>query len=151
MDKAFELAQKAAQMGEVPVGAVVVQRDIESGLGECLIGSGFNQREQLNDPLGHAEVIALREASQCIQNWRLSDCILVVTLEPCLMCLAACQQARISEVIYGAMDRKGGACSLGYHFYEDSRIHHRLSVQFLNRPECGEILTDFFRLKVRNR
>ncbi|MEK6706146.1 MAG: nucleoside deaminase, partial [Bdellovibrionota bacterium] len=105
IDEALRLARSAAKLGEVPVGALVVNQEI--------IGRGFNKRERSNDPLAHAEMIALTSAAKKLGSWRLDGCILVATLEPCLMCLAACQQARIRKVIYGAKDPKGGAISLG--------------------------------------
>jgi tRNA(adenine34) deaminase len=91
--------------------------------------------------------MAISEAARRLGTWRLTDCVLVVTLEPCPMCLAACQQARIGEVIYGTADPKGGALSLGYCVHEDSRTHHRFPVSHSETDECREILRDFFRKK----
>src|SRR5690349_12340440 len=120
---ALELAEQAANEDEVPVGALIVFEN-------RIIGRGYNRREQDQNPLAHAEILAIQEASQSLQTWRLNDCTLVVTLEPCPMCLAACQQARIKHVIYGAKDPKGGALSLGYTLHEDTRTHHRFSVHY---------------------
>lgn len=140
MDEALQLARQAAAQDEVPVGAVVL-------LSGKVIGRGFNQRECKNDPLSHAELEAIREASQSLKSWRLENCTLVVTLEPCPMCLAAMQQARISHVVYGADDPKGGALSLGYRVHEDLRTHHRFSVEKRERRECSTLLSEFFKKK----
>jgi tRNA(adenine34) deaminase len=140
MDQALELARLAESQDEVPIGAVLVYRG-------KIIGEGHNQRETLQDPLSHAEIHALQDAAQKLGSWRLLDCELYVTLEPCPMCLAACQQARISKVIYGAHDPKGGAISLGYRLHEDARINHRFLVEYRENPACSQILTDFFRTK----
>lgn len=140
MKKALELAQRAAQEDEVPVGAIVVWKNE-------VIGQGYNLRETHQDPLAHAELMALRQAAQYLSSWRLNECQLYCTLEPCLMCLAASQQARVHEVIYGASDPKGGALSLGYCFHQDQRTNHRFQVSYLEMAECSEILTQFFKKK----
>ena len=137
LDEALKLAARAASEDEVPVGAVIVHDG-------KIIGRGYNRREQDQSPLAHAEVLAITEASQVLGSWRLLDCTLVVTLEPCPMCLAACQQARVKEVIYGASDAKGGALSLGYRLHEDSRSNHRFSVSQHTSTECSQILKEFF-------
>ncbi|MFZ9594663.1 MAG: nucleoside deaminase [Bdellovibrionia bacterium] len=137
MQIAMLLAQKAADEGEVPVGALVVQQG-------QIIGRGYNQRERCQNPLGHAEMIAIHEASQNLGSWRLTGCQLIVTLEPCPMCLGAAQQARIDEVIYGAQDKKGGALSLGYRLHEDTQFNHRFPVHHYPMAQCGEILSQFF-------
>jgi tRNA(adenine34) deaminase len=140
MSQAIALAQKAALEDEVPVGAVVVYQ-------EQVIGRGYNRREQDQNPLAHAEMMAIQEASLALKSWRLSNCILVVTLEPCPMCLAASQQARIKNLVYGAIDLKGGALSLGYKLNEDVRTNHRFSAHYLETSECSQILKDFFSKK----
>jgi tRNA(adenine34) deaminase len=112
-----------------------------------IIGRGYNQREQKQNPLAHAEIVAIQEASNKVGSWRLTGCVLVVTLEPCPMCLAASQQARVSQVIYGAADPKGGALSLGYRLNEDTRTNHRFSVTLIETPECSRILKEFFEKK----
>lgn len=142
MKQAFFLAEKAASEDEVPVGAVVIRDGM-------IIGQGYNRREKDQNPLAHAEIMAIQDASRNLSSWRLSECVLVVTLEPCMMCLAACQQARVKEVVYGAKDPKGGALSLGYCFNEDQRVNHRFEVIFAELPECGQILTSFFAKKRR--
>lgn len=138
--EALEEAKRAAAELEVPVGAVLVR----SGQ---VIARGRNQREKLQSPISHAEIHALLSGAEVMGSWRLLDCELFVTLEPCPMCLAACQQARISRVVYGARDPKGGAISLGYPLHEDARTNHRFNVEFLEDVECGGILTEFFRKK----
>lgn len=141
--EALVLARKAAAEDEVPVGAVIV-RDNE------IIGRGYNRREGLNNPIAHAEIIAIQEAATRMGSWRLIGCTLIVTLEPCPMCLAACQQARINEVIYCAHDSKGGAISMGYNLHSDNKTNHRFPVRFHENAECGKILTEFFREKRQN-
>lgn len=137
---ALEEAKRAAAESEVPVGAVLVH-------GGQVIARGRNQREKLQSPISHAEIHALLAGAEQLTTWRLLDCELFVTLEPCPMCLAACQQARISRVVYGARDPKGGAISLGYLLHEDARTNHRFKVEYREDAECGEILTAFFRRK----
>jgi tRNA(adenine34) deaminase len=140
LERALELARTAAQQDEVPVGAVVVHQGV-------IVGEGFNTREQDQNPLKHAELIAIEAASKALGSWRLVDCDLYVTLEPCPMCLSACQQARIRQVIYGARDEKGGAICLGYHIHEDPKVNHRFEVVHQPTPECAQVLKDFFALK----
>lgn len=141
MEEALLLARQAAEEDEVPVGAVILSPEGK------MIAQGYNRREQDQNPLAHAEILAIQAAAQLTKSWRLTDCTLVVTLEPCPMCLAACQQARIVKVIYGAADPKGGALSLGYRLHEDLRTHHRFSVVHEPRSECSEILSRFFQKK----
>jgi tRNA(adenine34) deaminase len=143
MAEALELARRAALADEVPVGAVVVSAD---GL---VIGRGYNRREAQNNPCSHAEIEAILEASRALGSWRLEGCKLYVTLEPCPMCLGACQQARLKEVVYGAVDPKGGALSLGYKLHEDLRLNHRFTVRIEADEECGQVLRDFFARKRR--
>lgn len=139
--EALKLAQAAEAQDEVPVGALVVSPDGK------VIGEGHNRREQDQDPVAHAEILAIRQASKAIDSWRLVDCTLYVTLEPCPMCLAACQQARVSKVVYGAKDPKGGALCLGYKLHEDPRLNHRFSVEYAESPDCSSILSEFFKRK----
>ena len=140
MAEALQLAKQAGEQDEVPVGAVVVWKN-------QVIGKAFNRREQDHNPIAHAEMLAIQEAAQFLNSWRLNECQLFVTLEPCPMCLAACQQARIQEVIYGALDPKGGALSLSYLLNEDRRTHHRFPVTYLETSECSQVLKDFFAKK----
>jgi tRNA(adenine34) deaminase len=140
MKEALKLAKRAASEDEVPVGAIVVKDG-------TIIGRGYNRREQEQNPISHAEIDAIREAARSLGSWRLMGCELYVTLEPCPMCLAACQQARLTSLVYGTPDPKGGAISLGYKLHEDTRTNHRFSVRFQETPECGAVLTEFFRAK----
>lgn len=140
LDEALRLAQESATEGEVPVGAVVVHEG-------KIIGRGRNRREQNQDPLSHAELHAIAEAAQALGSWRLIGCTLVVTLEPCPMCLGALQQARIDQVIFGATDPKGGALSLGYSLHSDPRTNHRFPVEHHEDLRCSEILREFFRAR----
>lgn len=139
MRSALELAQEAERCGEVPVGAVVVRRNI-------IIGKGFNQREMGCDPTAHAEILAIREAAQTIRSWRLNDCVLYVTLEPCVQCCGAIVLARIQHVVFGAKDPKAGAvCSL-HQLLSDPRNNHTPSWEAgMLAEECGLLLSNFFK------
>jgi len=144
MDHALKQADLARECDEVPVGAVVIQNG-------RVVGEGYNQRESTNDPIGHAEIYALRDASKRLGSWRLIGCSLVVTLEPCVMCLGAASQARVDEVIYAASDPKGGALSLGYRVHEDQRMNHRFEVRQQSDLRAEQILKDFFMKKRQER
>ncbi|PIS11446.1 MAG: tRNA adenosine(34) deaminase TadA [Bdellovibrio sp. CG10_big_fil_rev_8_21_14_0_10_47_8] len=139
MKKALALAAKAATKGEVPVAALVIKDN-------QLVSTGQNRRETLKTPLGHAELIALQRASQKLGAWRLLGCTLYVTLEPCVMCAGALVQARISKVVFGAMDAKGGAVQSLFNIGKDPRLNHRFEVVsgVLAEP-CSRILSDFFK------
>ncbi len=138
MRRALDEARAAFEEGEVPVGAVVVHED-------RIIASAHNQRETLNDPTAHAEMIAITQAAQTLGSWRLLDCTLYVTLEPCPMCAGAIVQARIPTVVYGASDPKAGACHTLYQITEDPRLNHRAVVLGgVLREECRNILREFF-------
>lgn len=139
MDQALALANQGGKEGEVPVGAVVVFQ-------EEIIARAFNRREQDQNPLGHAELIALKQASEKLRTWRLSECSLYVTLEPCLMCMGAILQARIKHLIYGCRDPKGGCVTSLYQLAEDSRFNHKMQVTGqVREKECSEVLTNFFK------
>lgn len=140
MQEALALAQQAAMEDEVPVGAIVLHKG-------SIVGRGYNRREKDDNPIAHAEMLAIQDAARSLASWRLIDCELYVTLEPCPMCLAACQQARITRVLYGAIDPKGGALSLGYPLHEDTRTNHRFSVSHEPNAQCGQVLKDFFARK----
>jgi tRNA(adenine34) deaminase len=141
MREAIAEAQKALAADEVPIGAVVVHEP--SGK---IIGRGHNRRENDHDPTAHAEIIALREAAHTIGHWRLLDCVLVVTLEPCPMCAGAAVNARIPKLIYGCADPKAGAVRTLFRLCEDERLNHRVSVeQGVLAEECAELLRGFFR------
>jgi tRNA(adenine34) deaminase len=142
MERALVEAGVAAGEDEVPVGAVIVS--FERGI----IAQAHNQREQLNDPTAHAEMIAITQAAAALQSWRLEDCALYVTLEPCPMCAGAIVQARIPMVVFGASDSKAGACVSLYQILSDSRLNHRSQViGGVLADRCGAILTDFFASK----
>jgi len=138
MRAALEEAQAAMEEDEAPVGAVMVRAG-------RVIARAHNQREQLRDPTAHAEMIAITQAAAAIGSWRLEDCTLYVTLEPCPMCAGAIVQARIPRVVYGAADPKAGAVRSVFRLLSDARLNHRAEVVsgVLAQP-CGEILTRFF-------
>jgi tRNA(adenine34) deaminase len=138
MRRAMELARHAEESGEVPVGALVVQA------GE-IIGEGWNQPIVSRDPSAHAEIVALRAAAQRLDNYRLADCTLYVTLEPCAMCAGAMIHARIARVLYGAPDPKTGAAGSVFNLLESGKLNHRPAVQGgVLAEECGEMLRRFF-------
>lgn len=138
MLKALELAQKAFDQGEIPVGAIVVGKDGE------IVGAGYNQRETKKSPLAHAEILAIEKAAQTLGEWRLSDCTLYVTLEPCPMCAGAIMNARLKRVVYGAFDEKGGACASLFNLFDYPVNHRPLVRSRVLEKECGEILSRFF-------
>ncbi len=138
MKLALQQAQQAAESDEVPVGAVIVH-------GERTIALAHNQREQLNDPTAHAEMIAITQAAEAIGDWRLENCTLYVTLEPCLMCAGAILQARLGRLVYGASDPKAGAVESLFQTMVDNRLNHQVeSTSGILAQECGEILSHFF-------
>jgi tRNA(adenine34) deaminase len=138
MDMALELARQAATLGEVPVGAVIVQDGV-------VVGRGFNQPISRHDPTAHAEVMALRDAAARLGNYRLTACTLYVTLEPCVMCAGAIMHARIERVVFGARDPKTGAAgSVVDLFAEDRLNHHAAVVSGVRAEECGALLSGFF-------
>lgn len=138
MQHALALAKQAALNDEVPVGAIVVRN------GE-IIGKGCNSPITLNDPSAHAEILALRDAAKNIGNYRLVDCTLYVTLEPCAMCSGAIQHARIARLVYGANDYKTGACGSIINLMSEPKLNHHTQVASgILAAECGEILTQFF-------
>ncbi len=140
MTMALDEAFAAYKSLEVPIGAVLV-----SPTGE-VIAKAHNLKEKTFDTTAHAEILCIKEGSVKLQNWRLSDCTLYVTLEPCPMCLSALLQARVKAVIFGAYDPKGGALSLGYHFNTDKRLNHSFSIMGgVKHYECSKILSQFFK------
>ena len=142
MELALDEAQSAADEDEVPIGCVIVS--LEKGV----IASAHNQREMLKDPTGHAEMIAITQASAALQSWRLENCILYATLEPCPMCAGAIVLARLPMVVYGAVDPKAGACDTLYHITNDPRLNHRAQVvSGVLAERCSSILSDFFAVK----
>lgn len=138
MKKALELARKAYEDGEIPVGAVVVDKDGN------IIGEGYNEREKLNSPTAHAEITAIETASHTISSWRLSDCTLYVTLEPCPMCCGAIINSRITRVVYGAKDEKAGCCFSKMNMFEFDFNHKPILKSGIMQKECEDILKNFF-------
>jgi tRNA(adenine34) deaminase len=144
MEMALDEAEAAAVEDEVPVGAVIVS--FRNGV----IGLAHNQRELLHDPTAHAEMIAITQAAQALGSWRLDDCVLYVTLEPCPMCAGAIVQARLPFVVYGAADPKAGACDTLYRIPTDLRLNHRAQViGGVLAERCAAVLSDFFAEKRR--
>lgn len=140
MQLALDLAANASQQGDVPVGAIVLNSDGD------VVGRGFNTREVDNDPINHAEIVAMREAAIANSSWRLDDHTLVVTLEPCTMCAGAAVQARIGRIVFGAFDDKAGAVGSLWDVVRDRRLPHRPEVvSGVMADECAAILSEFFK------
>jgi tRNA(adenine34) deaminase len=150
MRQALREAESAQAEDEVPIGAIIVYDDPAIG-SPRIIAAAHNQREQLRDPTAHAEMIAITQAAQALNNWRLERCTLYVTLEPCPMCAGAIVLARIPRVVYGAADPKAGAASTLFQLLDDPRLNHRAEViaGVLSEP-CGQILSRFFAEKRGN-
>ena len=145
MALALEQARLAAQRGEVPVGAVVVRRRPEDASQLEVVAVGHNRPIADHDPTAHAEIMALRAASEQLQNYRLPGCELFVTLEPCAMCAMAMMHARISRVVFGAADPKTGAAGSVLDLFAQPQLNHHTAVQGgLLAPACGQLLRDFF-------
>lgn len=141
MADALKQAERALDAGEVPVGAIIVR-------GGRIIARAFNQRETLNDPTAHAEMIAITQAAAEVGDWRLEDCTMYVTLEPCTMCSGAIVLARIPRLVFGARDPKAGACGSLYDIPRDARLNHNVQItEGILADECGGILSEFFRLR----
>ena len=139
MQLALDLANQAAALGEVPVGAIVVKDNV-------VIGRGGNAPIGLHDPTAHAEIMAMREAAAYLGNYRLVDCSLYVTLEPCAMCSGAMQHARIAKLVFGASDPKTGACGSVINLMSEPKLnHHTEVIGGVLSMECGAVLSDFFR------
>lgn len=139
MRLALAEAEQAFQDDETPVGAIITRHG-------RVIASAHNQRERLRDPTAHAEMIAITQAAQSLESWRLEDCTLYVTLEPCPMCAGAILQARVPRVVFGALDPKAGAAQSLFRLLNDPRLNHRCQVMSGTLAEpCGEILSSFFR------
>lgn len=138
MRQALRQANRAAEAGEVPVGAVIVHNN-------QVIARGYNQRETLHDPTAHAEMIAITAAAEHLQSWRLTGCSLYVTLEPCLMCSGAIYLARIDRLIFACEDPKAGACGSLYNIPADTRLNHRPAVTAgVLAADSTQLLRDFF-------
>lgn len=143
MQRAIELAGKAYSVGEVPIGAVVVSRR-KNRFGE-IVGEGFNNRESGNNPVGHAEIIAIQKASITLNDWRLSGCDLYVTLEPCPMCCGAVINSRIERLYFGAFDEKAGSVYSVQEMFRFPYNHKPEIYAGIMEDECSIILSDFFR------
>jgi len=143
MAKAIELARAAATAsGDVPVGAIILNKENE------VIATGVNQRELMHNPVAHAEIVAIEKAASAIGNWRLEDCTLVVTLEPCAMCAGAIVQARIPRLVFGAWDEKAGAVGSQWDLLRDPRQLHKPEViAGVMEKECAALLGEFFQEK----
>jgi tRNA(adenine34) deaminase len=139
MQAAFDEALLAKQLGEVPIGAVVV-------LDGVIIGRGHNRRETSDDPTAHAEMLAIRQAAEVIGHWRLLETTLYVTLEPCVMCMGAIILARIPRLVYACRDPRAGAAGSIYDFSQDERFNHRVAVtEGVFGAECSDLLSGFFK------
>ena len=145
MKEALEEAKKAFEKDEPPVGAIIV-RDGE------IVACGHNLRESLQDPTAHAEMLAIRAAAGKLGRWRLNDCEMYVTLEPCAMCAGAMVLARLNRLVYGADDPKAGAVNSLMNLVSDRRLNHQVEVKSgILAAECGDLLRDFFSSRRRNR
>jgi tRNA(adenine34) deaminase len=142
MQQAIAIAQEVKSSGDVPVGALIVNE-----VGE-IVSFGKNEREKDNDPTAHAEIVAIRRASDKIGSWRLDDLTLVVTLEPCVMCAGAIMQSRIKRLVFGAFDQKAGAVGSSLDVIRDVRALSKVEVvSGVLEKECAKLLTDFFATK----
>jgi tRNA(adenine34) deaminase len=141
MQRAFELAQKAKEHDEVPVGAVIVYED-------KIIGEGWNQPISSNDPTAHAEIMALRDAGKHVGNYRLPDATMYVTLEPCAMCAGAIVHARLSKLIFAVADPKTGACGSIFNLLETEELNHKVEIdKGIMEDECRSLIQTFFKEK----
>lgn len=157
MRMALEEARRAADMGEVPIGAVVVYQPIDKGTRRPLaeprvIARACNVRETQQDPAGHAEFVAMKKATEALGVWRLTGCTVYVTLEPCIMCAGLMHQARVDRCVYGAPDPKAGALGTLYSINADERLNHTFEVKSgVMAEECAKILKDFFKARRKKR
>lgn len=144
MREAIKEAKIAYSKGEVPIGAIVVRK------GE-IIGRGHNLRESMHYSLAHAEIMAIEDASKKLNGWRLTESVIYVTIEPCLMCAGAIYQSRIDTIVYGAKDKKAGACDSLFEIPRDLRLNHRSEViSGILEEECAELMRSFFK-ELRNK
>lgn len=143
MEKALALAEKAASLGEVPVGAIIVDKNGK------VIGEGYNRREELRSPIAHAEMLAIEQAAKRLHSRRLTDCTLYVTLEPCPMCAGAIMNSGLKRLVYGAFDEKNGACASVVTLFDEKFTHVPLVRSRVLEKRCGEVLTAFFS-EIRN-
>ncbi|MCB1671605.1 MAG: tRNA adenosine(34) deaminase TadA [Pseudomonadales bacterium] len=139
MKRAIQLAERATELGEVPIGAVLVA-------GQEIIGEGFNRPISSADPTAHAEIVAIREAARTLNNYRLPGSVLYVTIEPCTMCVGAIMHARISTLVFGAREPRAGSVVSQRQLAEDTWFNHRIEViEGIGASECGDLLQTFFR------
>lgn len=139
MKLALEEAKKAREIGEVPIGAIIVKD-------EKIIARGYNKREILKSPLAHAEIIAINESSEELDSWRLLDCTMYVTIEPCIMCAGAVVNSRIQRLVIGAMDPKMGACGSVVDLVRNEKFNHSVDLTYgVLGEECSKIIKDFFK------
>ena len=144
MRRAIDLAKRGSEQDEVPVGAVLVK-------GNQIVGEGWNQPIGNSDPSAHAEIMALRAAGQSLNNYRLLDTTLYVTLQPCVMCAVAIMHARVARVVFGATDPKAGAAGSVVNLFAEKKLNHHVEVEGgLLAAECGALLTEFFQSKRNN-
>lgn len=139
MNEAIKEASKAKDLDEVPIGAVIVKND-------RIIGRGYNLRETSRNATTHAEMIAIQEANKTLENWRLEDCEMFVTLEPCVMCSGAIQLSRLKKIYFGPTDPKGGAAGTLVNLLQDERFNHQVEIESgVLEEKCREMLTTFFK------
>ncbi len=142
MKQALSEAEKGSSMGEVPVGAVLASQEGQ------IVAKAYNQPIALGDPTAHAEILAIRKAGLFFRNYRLNNTTLVVTLEPCLMCMGAAINARIARLVFGTVDPKAGAAVSLYNLAEDKRLNHRIEVvSGIMEEECRSLIQDFFQVR----
>ncbi|OHW61554.1 tRNA-specific adenosine deaminase [Andreesenia angusta] len=140
MKLAYEEAKKAFEIGEVPVGAVIVK-------GNKVVGRGYNVKESSKDPTAHAEMMAIRQASRTLGGWRLIGCTMYVTLEPCPMCAGAIVNSRIDRIVIGTRDSRMGACGSNLNLLQNSFSNHRVEIKWdIMKTECSGILSEFFKI-----
>ncbi len=139
MKEALKEAEKAKKILEVPVGAIIVKDD-------KVIARAYNQKETKNDCTKHAEILAIQKASKKLKSWRLTDCEMYVTLEPCSMCAGALIQSRIKKVYIGTMDEKTGSCGSVFNLFEDYKFNHHVETEYdVCKDECEKVLKEFFK------
>lgn len=142
LQQAIIEAKSAKSKDEVPVGAVIVKDN-------KIIATGYNTKEYTNDPTAHAEIIAIRKAAEVLGSWRLNECEMYVTLEPCTMCAGAIVQSRIRRLYIGTYDPRAGGCGTVFNITQSEHLNHWVDVKWLYDEECSEILQDFFKQKRR--
>lgn len=143
LQKAIDEARIAQSMDEVPVGAIIVKNNE-------VIAVGHNIKENTNDPTAHAEIIAIRKAAEVLESWRLNECDMYVTLEPCTMCAGAIVQSRIRKLYIGTYDPRAGGCGTVFNITQSDHLNHWVDVKWLYNEECSELLQNFFKQKRRS-